>query len=76
MEWRPVNSPPKKKFKTQPSVDKVMCIVFWDRKGVILLDFLEPGQTINSVCYIAALTELKARISSQATEEDSLSPAT
>ena len=35
---------------------KVMCTVFWDRKGVILLDFLEPGQTIKSDCYIAMLS--------------------
>jgi len=63
MEWRHVNSPSKKKFKTLPSAGKVMCTVFWDRKGVILLDFLEPGQTINSDRYIATLTKLKARIS-------------
>ena len=39
-----VNSPwkKKKKYKIQPSVDKVMCAVCWDRKGMILLDFLEP----------------------------------
>jgi len=37
-----------------------MCTVFWDRKGVNLLDFLEPGQTINSDCYIATLTNLKS----------------
>jgi len=58
-----VNSPSKKKFKMLPSAGKVMCIVFWDRKGVILLNFLEPGQTINSDCYIVTLTKLKARIS-------------
>ena len=63
MEWRYVNSPSKKKFKTLPSAGKVMCTVFWDRKGVILLDFLEPGQTINSDRYIVTLTKLRARIS-------------
>ena len=29
-----------KKFKTQPSAGKVMATVFWDAKGVIMLDFL------------------------------------
>jgi len=76
MDWRHVNSPSKKKFKTLPSAGKVMCTVFWDRKVVILLDFLEPGQTINSYRYIATLTKLNARISSQAREEDNLSLAT
>ena len=63
MEWRHVNSPSKKNFKTLPSAGKVTCTVFWDRKGVILLDFLQPGQPINSDRYIATLTKLKARIS-------------
>ena len=54
--------PWKKKFKALPSMGKVMCTVFWDRKVVILLDFLEPGQTINSDRYIATLTKLKTRI--------------
>jgi len=58
-----VNSPSKKKYKTLPSTGKVMCIVFWSRKGVILLDFLEPGQTINSDRNIVTLTKLKVRIS-------------
>jgi hypothetical protein len=55
-----LNSPSKKKFNTLPSAGKVMCTVFWDRKGVILLDFLEPGLTVNSDRYIMMLTELKA----------------
>jgi len=43
---------------------------------MILLDFLEPGQTINSDRYIATLTKLKARnFQSQAREEDNLSLA-
>ena len=63
MDWRHVNSPWKKKFKMLPSVGKVMCAVFWDRKWVILLDFLKPGQTIISDRYIATLTKLKAWIS-------------
>ena len=29
-----------KKFKTQPSAGKVIATVFWDAKGVIILDFL------------------------------------
>ena len=41
----------------------MMCNVFWDRKGMILLDYLEPRQTINCDCYIVMLTKLEAWIS-------------
>ncbi|PNF31454.1 hypothetical protein B7P43_G03413 [Cryptotermes secundus] len=63
MEWRHPDSPRNKKFKTQPSAGKVMCTAFWDMRGVILLDFLEPGETVNSERYKTTLTKLKARIS-------------
>jgi len=42
MKRQHVNSPLKTKFKMQPSPGKEMCTVFWDRKGVIFLDFPEP----------------------------------
>ena len=61
MKWQDVNSPLKKKM--QPSAGKMICTVFWHRKGVFLPDLLEPGQTINSDSYITSLTELKAQTS-------------
>ena len=42
----------KKRFQIQLSAGNVMCPAFWDRKGVIFLDFLEPRQIINSDYYI------------------------
>jgi len=63
MEWWHVNSPSKNKFKTQLSVGKVMHTFFWDRKGVVLLDFLESGKTISSNHYTATLSEMKAQTS-------------
>ena len=39
-QWVGLGSPRPKKFKTQPSACKVMATVFWDAKGVIMLDFL------------------------------------
>jgi len=54
----------KKSSRRSPqAAGKVMCMVFRDRKGVILLHFLEPRQTINSDCYITMLTKLKAQTS-------------
>jgi len=63
MEWQCVNSSLKKKLKTQPSTGKVMCTAFSNRKGVMLLDFLKPGQTINSDHYNTMMTNLKAQTS-------------
>jgi len=51
MEWRHTSLPTKMKFKQTTSTQKIMCTVFWDRKGVLLLDFLPRGSTINAgVC--------------------------
>jgi Transposase. len=49
MEWHHTTSPRKKKFKTVRSAGKVMASVFWDDEGMIMVDFLEQGCTINSV---------------------------
>lgn len=44
----------------QLPVGKVTCAVFWDRKGMVRLDFLEPGQTVSSDRYVTTLPNLKA----------------
>ena len=64
-----MNSLSNKKFETLLSACKVICTLFWDRKGVILLDSLEPGLTINSDCYITTLTKLKSQTSSFSPEK-------
>ena len=51
------------KEKTHSSSDKVMCTVFWDRKGEILQDLLEPRQSIRSDFSVSMLTTLKAQTS-------------
>ncbi|GFN88811.1 transposase [Plakobranchus ocellatus] len=43
MTWKHPSSPVTKKFKVQRSAAKVMATVFWDAKGVILLDILPQG---------------------------------
>ena len=39
-QWVGSGSARPKKLKTQPSAGKVIATVFWDAKGVIMLDFL------------------------------------
>ncbi|KAJ4451413.1 hypothetical protein ANN_02875 [Periplaneta americana] len=41
--WRHSGSPVRTKFKQTLSVRKVMCTVFWNRKGILLIDFLPRG---------------------------------
>ena len=50
-QWVGPGSPRPKKFKTQPSAGKVMATVFWDAKGIIMLDFLPKRSTITGVYY-------------------------
>ena len=61
-QWVGPGSPRPKKFKTQPSVGKVMVTVFWDAKGVILLDFLPKRSTITGVYYANLLDRLRTTI--------------
>ena len=56
--WVGPGSPRPKKFKTQPSAGKVMARVFWDAKGVIMLDFLPKRSTITRVFYANLLDQL------------------
>ena len=48
--------------KTQPSAGKVMATVFWDTKGVIMLDFLPKRSTITGVYYANLLDQLRTAI--------------
>ena len=50
------------KFKTQPSAGKVMTTVFWDAKGIIMLDFLPKRSTITGVYYAKLLDQLRTAI--------------
>ena len=62
IKWRHPTSPRSKKFKSQQSAGKVIVTVFWDSVGVVLIDFMSKGATINSDVYIDTLKKLKARI--------------
>lgn len=62
MQWRHPSSPTVKKFKTTPSAGKIMATVFWDRHGVLLIEYLPRGQTINADRYAQTLQNLKQAI--------------
>jgi len=48
MEWRHSGSPHPKKFRVQKSAVKGLASIFWDQDGILLIDYLPKGQTINA----------------------------
>ena len=48
--------------KTQQWAGKVMASAFWDAHGILIIDYLEKGKTINSAYYMALLDILSAEI--------------
>ena len=59
MEWRHSGSPRPKKFQVQKSSGKVLALIFWDQDGILLIDYLPKGQTINAEYYSSLLVQLK-----------------
>ncbi|UYV74832.1 hypothetical protein LAZ67_12001195 [Cordylochernes scorpioides] len=54
--------PSPQKAKTVPTAGKVMVSVFWDSEGVLLLDFLNKGQTITGDYYANLVKQLREAI--------------
>jgi len=48
MKWRHRGSPRPKKFPVQKSAGKVLALIFLDQDGILLIDYLPKGQTINA----------------------------
>ncbi|GFN96830.1 histone-lysine N-methyltransferase SETMAR [Plakobranchus ocellatus] len=59
MTWKHPSSPVTKKFKVQQSATKVMAIVFWDSRGMILLHILTKGDSVNADQYCEKLDRLR-----------------
>lgn len=61
-QWIEKGESAPKKAKTVPSAGKVMASVFWDAKGIIFIDYLQPGKTINGQYYTNLLQHLSEEI--------------
>lgn len=62
-QWVRAGSPPPKKFKLSPSAGKVMAIIFWDYKGVVLTHYVPKGRTVTANYYSdVVLPKLKANL--------------
>lgn len=62
MQWTEKGGSAPKKAKAMPSAGKVMASVFWDTRGIIMIDYLEKGRTITGAHYVNQLDQLKAAI--------------
>ena len=58
-EWRYSGSPRPQKFRVQKSAGKVLASIFWDQDCILLIDYLQNGQTINAEYYSSLLVQLK-----------------
>jgi len=68
LHWKHTGSPKRKKFKQTISTRKIMCTVFWDRQGVLLVEFLSQSTTINSAVYCETPKKLRHAIQNKSAE--------
>ncbi len=61
-QWKRSEEPTPIKFLVVPSAGKVLATVFWDAKGILLLDFLPKGQTITGNYYAELLKRLRLNL--------------
>ena len=61
-EWIAASESHPKRPKVQTLVGKFLASVFWDAQGILFIDYLEKGRTINSEYHIALLVRLKEKI--------------
>ena len=61
MHWKSPQSP-RKEARMSKSKFKAMMIVFFDIRGVIYIDWVPEGQTVNQVYYKNVLTTLRERV--------------
>ena len=58
MEWRKPGEAPPRKAKVAQSTKKIMATIFWDCRGILLIDFKERNTTVNAVYYASLLHKL------------------
>ena len=61
-QWKHTGPPPPKKLKRVHSAGKTIASIFWDCLGVVMIDYLEHGHTINGAYYAGELRWLRQEI--------------
>jgi predicted nucleotidyltransferase len=60
--WKTSTSPRMKKSENQKSNVKTMMIVFVNIRGVIMIEWVPEGQTVNQKYYLEVLSKLRERV--------------
>ncbi len=55
MQWKHTDSPRVRKIKQVLSANKMLACVFWDSRGILLVDFIPYGFMVNSKVYCKQL---------------------
>jgi hypothetical protein len=58
MEWRQSGSH-RPNFRVQKPAGTFPALIFLDQEGILPVDYLPKGQTINAECYLSLLVQLK-----------------
>ncbi|CAG5008678.1 unnamed protein product [Parnassius apollo] len=62
MEWRYKGGKSPRKAKVQQSTKKLMCTIFWDFQGILMLDFKERNTVVNGEYYASLIYKLRDKI--------------
>ena len=50
------------RLRQERSAGKIMMIIFWDKNGILLTEYLPRGTTINGPCYASIIERLRSVI--------------
>jgi hypothetical protein len=62
MHWKTSTSTIMKKARMSKPKVKAMIIVFFDIRGVIMIEWIPEGQTVNQKYYFVVLSKLRERV--------------
>jgi histone-lysine N-methyltransferase SETMAR len=62
MQWKTTHSQKPKNARMSKSKIKTMLVVFFDIQGIIMTQYIPPGQTVNQTYYNELLTKLRGKI--------------
>ena len=60
--WKRLGEQVPTRLRQERSAGKIMMIIFWDKDGVLLIEYLPLGTTINGSCYASIIERLPSVI--------------